>query len=190
MSILVFQIVTLAWLITEIVRAIVRKAAERRGDRTAGVAGGSWILFGVIGLSFFLANMSQLWSVPRLPLSLETRMWSGIIVVVLGVAVRWQAVRTLGRFFTMNVAIRTGHEIVERGLYRWVRHPSYSGLLLSCLGVGIGLGNWASVMLALGGPALVVLYRICIEERILCESFPEEYPAYMRRTKRLVPGVY
>ena len=190
MSVLVFQVVTLGWLVTEIVRGVRLRAARRHGDRTAGAAGGAWIVFAAVGLSAAAAVASQRTAVPRLPMPVEARCWVGTVVVVLGVVIRWRAIRTLGRLFTMNVAIREGHEIIQRGLYRWVRHPSYSGLLLSCAGLGIGLGNWASVVICIAGPAAAVLYRIRVEERALRESFPDSYDEYARRTRRLIPGVY
>ena len=119
-SVLVFQIVSLVWLVAEIARGVRLRAARRHGDRTAGTAGGAWIVFAAIGLSAAAAVASQRTAVPRLPLPADARYWVGTVVIVLGAVIRWHAIRTLGRLFTMNVAIREGHEIIQRGLYRWV----------------------------------------------------------------------
>jgi protein-S-isoprenylcysteine O-methyltransferase Ste14 len=78
--------------------------------------------------------------------------------------------------------------VVDRGPYRFVRHPSYSGSLLTVLGVLLCSTNWATLacfLLALPGFA----YRIRIEEQALADALGRPYLEYMRRTKRLLPFV-
>lgn len=110
----------------------------------------------------------------------------GLIVAVAGIVVRWYAIVTLGRFFTMRVQTIAGQKVVESGPYRLVRHPSYTGALLTLLGALLLSTNWltlACFLLALPG----VGYRIYVEERALVRELGESYSTYMRRTKRLVP---
>jgi len=71
-----------------------------------------------------------------------------------------------------------------------VRHPSYTGALLGCLGIGLALGNWIATLVLVLAPGLALLNRIRVEERALCDAFPDEYPDYARTTRRLIPGVY
>jgi protein-S-isoprenylcysteine O-methyltransferase Ste14 len=71
-----------------------------------------------------------------------------------------------------------------------VRHPSYLGLEICFLAVGLHTGNWACLALMLIAPTLAVLYRIHIEEQALLGAFGAEYADYSRTTKRLIPGVY
>jgi protein-S-isoprenylcysteine O-methyltransferase Ste14 len=107
---------------------------------------------------------------------------------LIGIAVRWYAVLSLGRFFTTRVMTRADQTVVRRGPYRFVRHPSYSGALLTVLGVLLCQTNLLSLacfVLALPGFA----YRIRVEERALVSALGEPYRDYMRRTKRLVPFV-
>jgi protein-S-isoprenylcysteine O-methyltransferase Ste14 len=89
--------------------------------------------------------------------------------------------------FTRFVQILPGHRLVMTGPYRFVRHPSYSGLLLFYGGMGLALGSWLSLAALVGLPALGIAYRIRVEERALLAAFGEEYRAYMLRVRGLVP---
>jgi protein-S-isoprenylcysteine O-methyltransferase Ste14 len=79
-----------------------------------------------------------------------------------------------------------GQSVVEAGPYRFVRHPSYTGMLLTLLGVLLCSTNWlalASFLIALPGLA----YRIKVEEGALIGALGEPYRRYMGRTRRIVP---
>ena len=115
---------------------------------------------------------------------------AGVVLLVAGTALRWAAIRALWSYFTVNVSILEGHRVVRRGPYRVVRHPSYTGLLLRYLGLGLAFANWLSAALVFLPLLCVTLYRVRVEEAALREHFGEEYAAYARATKRLVPGVY
>jgi len=115
----------------------------------------------------------------------------GMVLLILGIALRQYAVRTLGKYFTLTVSIQENHQIVEHGPYRWIRHPSYTGVLLAICGVGVILTNWASLLILVISLLASILYRIPIEERTLLASVGPAYEAYMQRTtKRLIPLVY
>ena len=73
----------------------------------------------------------------------------GVVLFVVGLLLRWWAIVTLGRFFTVDVTIEKDHELVERGPFRMVRHPSYTGVLLAFGGVALSLGNWAALLVIL-----------------------------------------
>ena len=110
----------------------------------------------------------------------------GLVLMVAGMALRWYAIRVLGTSFTCEVSTRPGQEVIQSGPYRWIRHPSYTGGLITVLGVLVCCVNWASLpalLVALGGYA----YRIRIEERALARDLGPAYQDYMRRTKRLIP---
>ncbi len=116
--------------------------------------------------------------------------WCGVILFVAGLALRWWSIIQLGRFFTVNVAIAQDQEVIEAGPYRYVRHPSYTGVLLAFLGFGLSLGNWAALLSLLLPIFVAFLYRIRVEEQTLIEGLGERYVAYCHRTKRLVPFLY
>ena len=102
---------------------------------------------------------------------------------------RWVAILTLGRFFTVDVAIQPGHAVVQTGLYRMVRHPSYSGLLIAFLGIGVTFVSWLSILGLLVPITLAVINRVVKEEQALLNSLGPEYAAYCARTKRFIPGL-
>lgn len=100
------------------------------------------------------------------------------------------AVRTLGKFFTVDLAIHEGHKLVNKGLYKYIRHPSYSGSLMSFLGFGLSLNNWVSFAITFVPVFISFLYRINIEEQLLLKQEGLNYADYKKRTKRLIPMLY
>ena len=115
---------------------------------------------------------------------------AGFGLAAAGLAIRYLAIRTLGEFFSHELKIADGHRIVETGLYRRVRHPSYLGFAMICFGVPLLFGS-VSIFLFILFPILAaVTVRILIEEKILLDHFGEDYRAYQARTKRLLPFVW
>src|SRR4029077_5588899 len=114
----------------------------------------------------------------------------GEMIFLAGLALRFWAILTLGRFFKVTISIQQGHRVVRSGPYRVLRHPSYSGLLLILLGLGLMLGTWpglaALIVLSLVG----VLIRIRVEESALIEALGQEYVSYAAETRRRIPGVW
>jgi protein-S-isoprenylcysteine O-methyltransferase Ste14 len=115
---------------------------------------------------------------------------AAVIVMVIGLGIRWTAIVTLGRSFSSNVAILDAQKIMRTGIFRLVRHPSYLGLLLVFVAVGVHSRNWIAFALAVVPTTAAVLYRIHVEEAALRAAFGDEYVAYSRETERLIPGVY
>jgi len=110
--------------------------------------------------------------------------------MLVGIALRWYSAAVLGKYFTFDVAIQSGQVLVEMGPYRYIRHPSYSGALLTLLGFGLALGNWAGLAAALSCMGFAYTYRIPIEEAALASALGEAYKQYMKRTRRLVPFLF
>jgi protein-S-isoprenylcysteine O-methyltransferase len=110
--------------------------------------------------------------------------------VVLGLAFRLWAIAKLGRFFTVDVAIREGHELMTSGPFRFVRHPSYTGLFAMFVGWSVLFQNAWSIVALLVPFTIALLYRVHVEEAALEASFGASYAEYRARTKRLLPGVY
>ena len=115
---------------------------------------------------------------------------AGLMVMWIGLAIRIWSVIVLGSAFRTTVEVDGGQQIVDRGPYRLVRHPSYTGILLIALGYGLALGNWLSVVILLVIPLGTMLRRIAVEEATLTEVIGQPYIAYKERTKRLVPGLW
>ena len=88
------------------------------------------------------------------------------------------------------MTIRSDHQIMKQGFYRYVRHPSYTGSLLSFVGYGISLNNYISLAIVVIPVFVSFLYRMRIEEQALVEQFGKDYEDYMKSTKRLIPMLY
>lgn len=176
------------WFVSEAALVFWRQAgADDRAKLERGAVAVIWI---VLAASALAALAVSYLDVLRLPVSGAALGWTANAVILAGLVVRWLAIAVLGRYFSVHVTVRDDHQIVDRGPYRWVRHPAYSGILLSFLGLGIASGSWLGLVLAAVPPAIVMLERIRVEEAALTAELGERYRAYCARTRRLVPGLY
>ena len=121
------------------------------------------------------------------------RLWpviAGIVAIVAGIGLRAWSIATLGRFFQYQIEIQAGHRVVTTGPYRYVRHPSYTGIALALIGFALASDDVFSLLavVVLGGIGLVV--RIRAEERQLAEALGAEYERFAEHRKRLIPGVW
>ncbi len=174
--------------VSEIALLLARRARAGVARRADG--GSTALMWLVILLSLGVAIASQWSPGPIVPGPRVVLRALALTFLASGLALRWTAVLTLGRFFTVDVAIHDGHAVVNRGVYRYVRHPSYAGLLAAFAGLALDFGNWISVGALTVPIVLVVLVRIRREETALRSALGASYDTYCSTTKRLVPGVY
>jgi len=113
-----------------------------------------------------------------------------LVLMCAGIAFRQWAVAVLGPFFTVDVRVQRGQTVVDRGPYRWVRHPSYTGLIAIFVGLGLALDNWAALAVLAVVPTVGLLVRIRFEERALLEGLGEQYRRFAAGRRRLFPGVW
>ncbi|HEV2448924.1 MAG TPA: isoprenylcysteine carboxylmethyltransferase family protein [Thermoplasmata archaeon] len=179
----------LAWFLSEVIGAglvpVLRRgggSTTRRAGRSSGGAILLGILIAVVGLQVYSRLGWDTFSVGLIEL--------GLLLMLAGIAIRQWAIAVLGRFFSPRVRVLEEHQVVERGPYRYVRHPSYTGAMLTMIGAGIASGSWEGLLTMLGVAAVVFGYRIRVEERFLLEELGPEYAGYRRRTKRLLPFLY
>lgn len=125
----------------------------------------------------------------RLPGSRSLPFAIGMAAMLLGFALRAWAIRTLGEFFRVEVTVADDQHVVDSGPYAWVRHPSYTGMMVHYAGLGIALDSWLSVA-AMLLPLAAVVRRIGHEEKVLRRDLGTPYVEYSTRTRRLVPGVW
>jgi protein-S-isoprenylcysteine O-methyltransferase Ste14 len=111
----------------------------------------------------------------------------GVFLTFLGVLVRQYAIAILGRFFSLTVEIAENHKVVDKGPYRLVRHPSYTGILITFIGLGLAVQSLAALLVLLLFFAISFGYRMHVEERTLLSALGQDYASYMKRTKRLIP---
>jgi protein-S-isoprenylcysteine O-methyltransferase Ste14 len=147
------------------------------------------VIVASIGIGIALAG-SLAFDVPETAIAGPRRLvtLAGTALIVGGEVFRLYAIRSLGRYFTFVVALHPSQRVVETGPYRLIRHPSYTGALVTLFGMCLAMANWLS-LLGIIPAALGLLYRIRVEERALVEGLGEEYRAYMRRTKRIIPYI-
>jgi protein-S-isoprenylcysteine O-methyltransferase Ste14 len=115
---------------------------------------------------------------------------TGLVIIWLGLAIRVWSIVVLGRSFRTTVEVDAGQPVVSRGPYRWVRHPSYTGVLLIAVGYGLALGTWPGFAICLVLPAAAILRRIGVEETELTRVLGDPYRDYRGHTKRLIPGLW
>jgi protein-S-isoprenylcysteine O-methyltransferase Ste14 len=152
-----------------------------------------WIRLLVVLLWVALAlDFSLSFFVPRATISWKrsTVFFVGISLMLAGIAFRWYSMSILGRFFTFDVAVQSGQTIVDAGPYHYIRHPSYAGALITLVGLGLALGNWAGLFALVACMGIAYAYRISVEEAALVAALGEPYKQYARRTRRIVPFLF
>jgi protein-S-isoprenylcysteine O-methyltransferase Ste14 len=146
--------------------------------------GGAWVLVQsvLMALVLVLGPLCPGTSLPgwRWPLAIT----AGVLGVLFGIAGAW----VLGRNRTIFPHPNPGSELIQHGIYRWVRHPLYTSLALLATAWAVGWGSWAAGVAGLIQTVVLDL-KSRREEVWLRNRFPE-YDRYARRVRRLVPGVY
>jgi protein-S-isoprenylcysteine O-methyltransferase Ste14 len=178
----------LVYLMSELLLTVTRRSRSKTGTKQdRSTLGTIWLVIAVsVMAGVFVTQNFQAIALPY------GRMFAsaGVVLFVAGLILRWWAIITLGRFFTVDVTIEKDHELVERGPFRIVRHPSYAGVLLAFVGFGLSLRNWAALLVILVPIGAAFIHRINVEEDALSCALGARYAEYMKRTKRLLPFVY
>lgn len=172
--------------------AIAREWIAPQGQRRD--RGSFLICFGAVALGWLVASLLAV-ALPAVSIGRGAGnrlalFWVGLALVVGGMAFRYYAIVVLGRYFTRQVTVHAGQTVVERGPYRYIRHPSYTGLLVALIGVALALNNWAGLAAMLLCAAPGFAYRIAVEEQELRRALGDAYRDYMARTRRLIPFVF
>ena len=95
----------------------------------------------------------------------------------------------LGRNWSITLQVREQHALVKTGVYRLIRHPMYTSFFLLGFAQMLLLPNWLAGLSGVAGAGILFAFRVLREERMMLESFGEEYRAYMTQTKRIVPWI-
>ena len=182
-----FIIIWSLWFLSEILlNRLFRSSGDDKKDLDRGTMRIIWITIGVanslgiICVFYVKLPISSIIIIPYL----------GLVLITFGILFRFYSILSLGKFFTVDVTIRKNHKVKKDGIYRFIRHPSYLGSILSFIGFGISLNNWISLIIISIMVTLAMLNRIRIEERLLQEQFGLEYSDYMKKTYRLFPWIY
>jgi protein-S-isoprenylcysteine O-methyltransferase Ste14 len=114
--------------------------------------------------------------------------WTASLLCVAGLALCIWARIIIGRNWSGVVTLKEDHQLIERGPYRWVRHPIYTGLLMMYLATAIVLGRGAG-FIGLLFISLSFWIKLDAEEKLMLKQFPDRYPIYQRRVKRIIPFI-
>jgi protein-S-isoprenylcysteine O-methyltransferase Ste14 len=116
--------------------------------------------------------------------------WIGTLVLAAGMALLYCTHRDLGRAWSITLEIRDQHTLVTHGIYERLRHPMYAAFWLWAISQALLLPNWIAGFSGLLGFGTLFFARVGYEERMMLETFGDDYRAYMARTYRLIPGIY
>ncbi len=155
-----------------------KKKSRMREDQ------GSLTLLWIVITAGFIAGFFLSGSVNNLILAI------GIFFIITGLFLRWIAILQLGKSFTVDVAITDAASLKTNGIYSRVRHPSYSGLLCVITGFALAMGSIFPFVIFVIPVFSAVIYRIAVEEKVLINEFGDSYMEYIKRTKRIIPGIY
>ena len=180
------QLTLAAWAVFEL-GLRVRERLRGKGDTVRDRGTRALIAVSLAAAIALAAVTASRGTAPRIAGSYQA---AGLILMWLGLAIRVWAIAALGSAFRTTVEVDVGQAVVSTGPYRWVRHPSYSGLLLIVSGIGLASGNWLALAICAVLPLPALLRRIHIEEAELTAVLGDRYRAYQAHTKRLVPGVW
>ncbi|WP_063001353.1 methyltransferase family protein [Nocardia mikamii] len=186
-------VTTWIWLIFEIGLAL-RDRLRSKGS-TARDRGTRTTIMIVVAVAIGVANVVSIVLPADSDLRFTTRhevVWqiAGVALMVAGLGLRIWAIAVLGAAFRTTVEVDADQAVVDRGPYHWVRHPSYTGVLLLTTGFGVAAGNWISLLLLIVVPTSAFLRRIDVEEAAMVETLGSSYEDYRARTRRLVPGLW
>lgn len=184
---MVFDIVVIVWIVSEIALARLKHSGTTTSRRDKSSLRLLWLAI-VLSISSAMAIASYKYG--EMHTASHAIPEIGLLLIVAGLIFRWVAIITLWRYFTVNVTIADDHKLITRGLYGIIRHPSYTGSLLSFLGLGLAFSNWYSLVIVVLPITAAFMYRIKVEEAALLEFFGEQYRQYASETKRLIPIIY
>jgi len=183
----IFFAVYALWLLSELVVGGIIPRSRRRGapiryeDKSSRPLISLSMLVSLL-IAFFFASSS----IASLP---SWVFYLGIGLMIAGIVLRQWSIAVLGRYFSRTVGVQEGQAVVNSGPYRLVRHPAYTGSLLTMVGLGFVLQSWGAVLVLIAFFGVAFGYRIHVEEEILTSKLGDEYVAYANRTKRLIPYV-
>ncbi len=180
-------IISFFWLISEIVLSRLLKSGRTGRDYDKSSLTWLWITIILcisVGVSIAMSGYGSLSLFPAF------FYYSGIVLISAGLLIRWMAILSLKKSFTVDVSIAEGQILKQTGLYKNIRHPSYFGSLLSFLGLSLAFDNAITFAVIFFPIVAAFLYRIRIEEAALLEAFGSQYLDYMKKTSRFIPGVF
>jgi protein-S-isoprenylcysteine O-methyltransferase Ste14 len=193
----IFLIGAVIWFVIRIpARRRARKAAVKlsgRGLREKVLMAISLTGLGIIPLAYIASDFAgarlRFLSFADRPF-VPALAWLGVFVFATSLWLFHQTHKDLGRNWSVSLDIRESHKLITNGVYALVRHPMYSAFWLWAVAQALLLPNWVAGFAGIVGFGALFFGRVGEEERLMCDTFGDEYRAYMRRTSRVLPGLY
>jgi protein-S-isoprenylcysteine O-methyltransferase len=185
---IIWLLICLVWVTAEIKLARLNRIDQADLSEKEEVS--QRILWITIVISLVLALLFKTIVLAPIQIAYLPRQIIALFVFSGGLALRYVAVKQLGRLFTTDVSIHNEHMLITEGPYRCVRHPAYTGLIIAFTGAGLAMGDLIAVLILTIPTLLAFNYRITIEERFLINKFGKVYLDYCNQTKKLLPWVF
>jgi protein-S-isoprenylcysteine O-methyltransferase Ste14 len=148
------------------------------------------LIWVVVAIALIASLAIKQMHLAALPIEPSIRQICAIVVFISGLGLRCYAVFSLGQFFSTTVVTQDKHILIKVGPYRFIRHPAYTGLLVSFFAAGFAMGDGLALLILFCPVAYVLMQRINIEEQWLTGHFGKTYKEYCLHTKKLIPWVY
>jgi len=174
--------ISFAFGISEIILFLVKRSktvsAKTRDDKGSLVLIWLFIIVGFVAGFYLSKSITYIFSS------------AGMILIFCGAIIRWLSILQLGNAFTVDVAITDKAKLKTDGIYKKLRHPSYSGLIIIIAGFALTMGSIYSFIVFFVPVFYAIIYRIEVEEKVLINEFGSSYLEYRNRTKRIIPGIF
>jgi protein-S-isoprenylcysteine O-methyltransferase Ste14 len=179
---LMFRLVVCVWILCEIANSLLSRKNSRATNQDKG---SYWVIIVFLWIALFVAFVLRSFGWGVFGGALQ---YVGLAMALIGIILREWAIWILGKHFTVRVQVHEKTELMSDGPYRYIRHPAYTGSLLTYTGIAWAVGSWLGVIFALIVCFAAYEYRIAVEEKALQDKFGSEYERYKKRTWKLFPG--
>jgi protein-S-isoprenylcysteine O-methyltransferase Ste14 len=187
-----FVVLCVLWLVAELLNFIYgdmnsKNVEEERVSFVLVLATEVGLIVTIIVASYVSYDMRE----DNYHIILGRLQYVGLAVMFLGIWFRQWAIKLLGNNFTTSVHLKENKEknsMVVRGMYKYIRHPSYTGMLLTLIGLPLALGAWFGAIVVALVALVAYSLRIKEEERMLIKKFGKKYIEYRKHTWRFFPG--
>ena len=185
LGLVIFDATYSIWIISELFGAVlIPKLRQRGATRVKRDRGSGALVILTVLLSISVALTFGYNGIGMLP---DWAYYLGISLMLLGIVLRQWAIAVLGRFFTLTVKVAEDHKVIDKGPYKVIRHPSYTGILVTFIGLGLAVQSAGALVVLLALYGISFGYRISVEEKTLLSELGKDYGDYMKRTKRIIP---
>lgn len=187
-------ILKIAYIVILVGTSIIRYPHEKRNKANSIIKDNKTTLEKALLFVVFLGMMilpllyilTSLFSFANYTLPLYAQI-TGVVLILPTLWLFYRSHKDLGLNWSVTLEIREGHNIVDTGVYKHIRHPMYSAIWLWGIAQTLLLHNYIAGFSGLISFGMLYFFRVQEEEKMMLKEFGEEYQAYKKRTKRIIP---